>query len=374
MVRILHVCQPTDGGAAVVVRELVDAGIAAGDEVTVACPRGGYLSDWVNAAGAHWVPLPMERSPGPRDLISLIRLRPLLAEADVMHLHSQKAGMLGRMAMMTRRTSQRKSTRTRTPRVVFTPHGWVFYGRGRSGFIYRQFERRMAFWTEVITVSSAEELQDGRRIIGERATLELVENGVDNEQFSPDGPVAEREPAPLLVQVGRLSRQKGQDRTLRALALLRDEQIRLRFVGDGPEQSALEQLAGDLDLAKRVEFVGSVDPRPHLRAADLVVLPSRWEGMSLVLLEAMSVGTTIVSSHCGGSDALIGCGVVVEAVDDDAAISGLVKEISQLLADLDRRRSMAEAARRKACQRYSLDRTLGRYRTLYQGASGPGLS
>lgn len=349
------------------VRDLVQAGLAAGDNVTVACPRGGYLAQWVLAAGAQWRPLPMEASLGIRDVISLLRLRPMLSDVDVMHLHASKAGAIGRLAMATRRTTQRKSTRTRSPRVVFTPHGWSFYTGGRFAWGYRQFERRMAFWTEVITVVSADELQDGRKVLGGRTTIELVENGVDNEKFSPDGPVADRVAAPLLVQVGRLSVQKGQDRTLRALARLDDDTVHVRLVGDGPERRTLVQLAKDLGVSGRVEFVGSVDPRPHLRAADLVLLPSRWEGMSLVLLEAMSVGATVIAADCGGSDALIGCGLVVDHVDDEAAITGLVKEVSQLLMDPNRRAALGHAARRKACQRYSLERTVGRYRALWQG-------
>ena len=365
--RILHVCQPTDGGAAVVVRDLVEAGVAAGDEVTVACPRGGFLADWVQTAGARWTPLPMERSAGPREVLSVLRLRPMLSGVDVMHLHSSKAGAIGRLAMATGRTTQRKSTRTRSPRVVFTPHGWSFYIGGRQAWLYRKFERRMAVWTEVITVVSADELQQGRTVLGDRTRIELVENGVDNSKFSPDGPVAERGSAPLLVQVGRLSEQKAQDRTLRALARLADDTVRVRLVGDGPQRRALSQLAEALGVADRVEFVGSVDPRPHLRAADLVLLPSRWEGMSLVLLEAMSIGATVIASDCGGSDALIGCGLVVDHADDETAITGLVKEVSQLLPDPSRRAALGEAARRKACQRYSIERTIGRYRALWQG-------
>jgi glycosyltransferase involved in cell wall biosynthesis len=365
-VRILHVCQPTDGGAAVVVRQLVAAGVADGDFVAVACPAEGYLSGWVTAAGGRWLPLEMGRAPRPRDLLALIRLRALIKNIDVLHLHSSKAGALGRLAMLSRQPPARASVSKRSPRVIFTPHAWSFYVGGRSAALYRQFERQMSTLADVIAVVSIEEQQEGRRVLGSRANIELVENGVDTDRFSPEGPVAERRPEPLLVQVGRLSQQKAQDRTLRALAALPDQTARIRFVGEGPDRAGLERLAADLGVTDRVELVGSVDPRPHLRAADVVVLPSRWEGMSLVLLEAMSVGTAIVASDCGGSDALIGCGVLVDHVNDDRAIAELSTEISALLGDPDRRRRLADAARRRAGQRYSLERMVRRYRALWR--------
>ena len=117
--RVLHICQPTDGGAAVVVAQLARAGVAAGDTVTVACPGGAYLAEWVTQAGARWVKLSLQRSPTWRDLHMCARIRPLLVQADVVHLHSSKAGAVGRIAALT--------TRSARPQIIFTPHGWSWY-------------------------------------------------------------------------------------------------------------------------------------------------------------------------------------------------------------------------------------------------------
>src|SRR4029078_4497502 len=76
---IVHVCQPTDGGAAVCVRQLADAGQQAGFDVTGGCPSDGPLAGWVEGSGARWAPLPMVRSPRPRDVRDLARLRRLAA-------------------------------------------------------------------------------------------------------------------------------------------------------------------------------------------------------------------------------------------------------------------------------------------------------
>ena len=131
----MHVCQPTDGGAAVCVRQLADAGQRAGFDVTVACPPDGPLAGWVEGSGARWAPLPMVRSPRPRDVRELARVRRLAAGADVLHLHASKAGALGRVA--------RLGLRSR-PRVVFTPHGWSWLVGGSLAPAYRAFERATA--------------------------------------------------------------------------------------------------------------------------------------------------------------------------------------------------------------------------------------
>ena len=356
--RILHLCQPTDGGTAVVVRDLARAGVAAGDHVTVGSPSGGYLPDWVSSAGAAWVNVPMSRSPSWRDLQVAWRIRRLYRAADVVHLHSSKAGAVGRLAASSQGSSR--------PRIFFTPHGWSWYVSARNAWLYRLFERWAARVTDVIIVVSSEELAAGRAVLGAGRRIELIENGVDAEVFTPDGPTAERGAAPLVVQVGRLSTQKGQDRSIHALGRCADPTVRLRLVGEGPAAAALRDLAANLGVAERVEFVGSVDPRPHLRAADVVVLPSRWEGMSLVLLEAMAVGAAVVATDCGGSgDVLRAAGRVLARGDDERVVTDLQAAVRGLLASDVECRELGRRARATVRQRFLLHDTVARYLSLW---------
>src|SRR5687768_9149078 len=95
--RLLHISQPTSGGVAVCVRDLARMGVEAGLDVTVACPAGGELSGWVQDVGARWRPIALDRSPQLGDLLRAVRMRTLLRSADVVHLHSSKAGALGRL-------------------------------------------------------------------------------------------------------------------------------------------------------------------------------------------------------------------------------------------------------------------------------------
>lgn len=355
------VSQPVDGGVAVCVRQLVAAAVHAGHEVTVVCPpqTAGPLAAWIVEAGARHVPLDMARAPGARDLSDLLAIRRLVRDADVVHLHSSKAGALGRVAV--------RSLGGRRPPVVFTPHAWSWLVGGRLAPLYRGVERLLAPLADRIVAVSNAEAEDGLRVLGKaRGNIEVIANGVDRARFSPTGPVtARRDEVPLIVCVGRLSEQKGQDLALRALASLKDKAARLRLVGSGPQRAALEALAHELDVSDRVEWLAhQPEPAEEYRAADIVFAPSRWDGMSLVLLEAMASGAAIVATDVLGSEALQGSGVVVGREDVDAMTAAL----DALLADRDRRIALGLAAR-QASAGYDVETTLERNLSLWVGLS-----
>jgi len=355
-VKILHISQPTTAGTAVVLRTLVADGVRRGHEVTVACPSGGDLSGWVQSAGATWVELPMERAPGRRDLGAVVYARRLLKSCDVVHLHSSKAGAIGRVAAWT--------LGRRRPPVAFTPHGWSWYVGGRMSRYYRVFERWAAKHCDVVVAVSVEELADGEKVLGHRGTVVAIENGVDTGAFRP-GAHQHRADPPLIVTVGRLSEQKGQDRLLRAVAQLRRQDLTVRLVGSGPDELGLRRLAVELGVAERVEFAGERDPREDYRAATLVVLPSRWEGLSLVLLESMACGAPIIASAAGAGAVLGESGVVIDSGSDQAFVDQLAGAVADLLDDEGRRHLLGSAARNRILERYSLERTLDAYDDLW---------
>jgi glycosyltransferase involved in cell wall biosynthesis len=118
--------------------------------------------------------------------------------------------------------------------------------------------------------------------------------------------------APALLAVGRLSAQKGFDLLLPAFAQLRATApgAHLTIVGTGPDAAALQQQAAALGLADHVTFRGFVsNPYPLMRAADLYVLSSRYEGFPNVALEALACGTPVVATSCPGVGELILPGV-----------------------------------------------------------------
>jgi len=366
---VLMVSQPVSYGVAVFVRHLTEAAIAAGHHVTVACPGPdkGPLAGWVRSAGAKHEVLNMARRPALRDAMDLWSIRRLARGRDVVHLHSSKAAALGRVAGFT--------LGRRRPAIVVTPHYWSWLVGGRMAGLYRWIERVLARRCDALVAVSQREASEGRAVLGTCDHITLIHNGVDRDRFSPDGPVADRDPAsPLIVCVGRLSEQKGQDLAIRALAHVQDPSPRLRLVGSestSGERGRLEALAASLGVAERIEWRGQVaDPAPDLRAADLVVAPSRWEGMSLVFLEAMACGAALVVADVSGSEIVEGAGVIVPPDDPQA----LADAIEDLLRDPSLRRRLGEAARERTSE-YDLASTMRKnlelWSDLASGAEAP---
>ena len=136
------------------------------------------------------------------------------------------------------------------------------------------------------------------------------------------------------VNVARLSRQKGQEVLLRALALARPDlpPVGLTLVGSGPDEAALRQLSSELGLDDVVDFAGySADPAEHFRGADCFVLSSRWEGFGLVMVEALQFGLPLLATDCdfGPSDVVTDprIGDLVAPDDPQALAEGLKRAV-----------------------------------------------
>ncbi|MFF3287971.1 glycosyltransferase family 4 protein [Streptomyces sp. NPDC003023] len=299
---VFHLVQPVEGGVARVVTDLVREQAGAGILPVVACPPQGRLPALAAQAGARVHSWPAVRSPGPQ-LVREVRTAARLIRdsgAHVVHAHSAKAGLAGRLAV-----------RGRVP-TVFQPHAWSFDAvQARSAELALRWERYGTRWsTRTLCVSESERLAG--EAAGIRARWSVIRNGVDLSHFTARDdrsraaaraslPGLSREPAhtPLVVCVGRLCRQKGQDLLLRAWPAVSGavEDARLVLVGDGPDR---EELRGNAPPG--VLFAGDcADPRPWLHAADVAVLPSRWEGMALAPLEAMACGLPVVVTDVSGA-------------------------------------------------------------------------
>ncbi len=182
--------------------------------------------------------------------------------------------------------------------------------------------------------------------------VRVIHNGVDGRTFFPRT-MEKGDDSVEVVCVGRLIERKGQHHLMRAFASL-DPAIRSRarlcFVGTGDAEPSLHRLAADLRISTSVVFKGFVGreamPAVYHRA-DIFVLPSQSEGMSMALLEAMASGLPVVVTDTGGASELIREGVngfVVPWGDEP----GLRSVLSRLIPDQERRASMGAAARTKA--------------------------
>lgn len=155
-------------------------------------------------------------------------------------------------------------------------------------------------------------------------TFSSVEEAAPVDRASLDTPADAR----VLLTLSRLHEVKGLDIALRALAALPDAY--LWMAGDGPEEGALKQLAAELGVAERVRFLGWRDDRGALlRAADICLLPSRYEPFGTVILDAWSAGTPFIACESDGPRAYIKDrenGMIVPA-DDAPALAGAIRAV-----------------------------------------------
>jgi glycosyltransferase involved in cell wall biosynthesis len=156
---------------------------------------------------------------------------------------------------------------------------------------------------------------------------------------------------PVLLTVGRLSREKGHRDLIEALAVIRRKdhgrgrQFYLVVVGDGPELDSLMQLASVLGIADRVSFAGhQSDVATYYTMADIVVLPSHTEGSPNVLLEAMAAGLPVVATTVGGVPEIAedNCNALLVQSRNSGALAAA---IDRLLDDESLRRRLGNSAR-----------------------------
>jgi len=191
--------------------------------------------------------------------------------------------------------------------------------------------------------------------------IRTIYNGV-----SPALPGGEPPPSPpdLILGIGRLAPEKGFDLLIEALVGVPD--YRLVVAGDGPERARLEQLVRARGLDDRVEFAGWVEGAWTDRwCPRLVAVPSRFEGMPLVILEAMQAGIPVVATRVGGVPEVVIDGSTGLLVDpgDPAALATALRE---LLDDPRRCEEMGTAAERRLRDHFTAERMISSYEALYQ--------
>jgi glycosyltransferase involved in cell wall biosynthesis len=183
-----------------------------------------------------------------------------------------------------------------------------------------------------------------------------------------DASLAIGDDSPLAVYTGRLHAMKGLDFLIRAWprVLSRVPNARLWLVGDGPQREELNSLIGDLGLWGFVYLAGPFDDvEEFLRAAEVFVLPSLEEGMSLALLEAMALGLPVVATAIPANEALIADGVTGRLTPPRDS-ERLADAIIELIENRPLARELGEAARRQISENYSLDRMVSGHLQLFE--------
>jgi glycosyltransferase involved in cell wall biosynthesis len=287
--------------------------------------------------------------------------RAMLAELDdgrdvTIHLHSSKAGFLGRLALMGLR---------RPPKVYYSPHGLSFLNRR---YLAPSVAFRALEWVAARAVAStAVGCSHGEAAllsgIGPTAAR-VLENAVDDSFFNI-------EPAPstppVVVTMGRVCYQKAPERFAEMAARFQIADVPARFVWIGTGDAVAEARL----RAAGVHVTGWVDQAQVQRLlgeASIYVQTSRWEGMPLSVLQALAAGLPCVVTNVVGNRDAVRQGIT-GFVSDDA--DALLVSARRLLQDESLRQRMAQAARQDALERFAGSSFRARLCRLYGLAEGP---
>jgi glycosyltransferase involved in cell wall biosynthesis len=294
----------------------------------------------------------------------LRRLKP-----DLLHIHHVWPAADRYLSMLARAAG--------VPHLVITEH---ITGEAHSGGqrALKRDELRRADAVTAVTGAIVETLVRDYGI--ERARVRVVANGADLPDEEAEAPAARRwrerylstPLKPLWVIAGRLEEQKGHDLLFEALSKLVKAGLDFTLVvaGEGSRRHWLEQQALSLGLSPRVQFVGQVeDVGGLLAAADAVLLPSRWEGLPLVLLEAMARARPVVATAVGGVSDVLEDGVTGTLVPPNDA-EALAEALAGLQRKADRAWRMGRAAAALVHERYTWRAVAEDFESVYDEVLG----
>lgn len=195
------------------------------------------------------------------------------------------------------------------------------------------------------------------RLIFSHDKIRVVKNGISIENFPCTKSNTLREllkdnkDMPIVLTVARLDKQKGHEYLIEAASMVPEAVFAL--VGDGPERGKLETYVKEMNLEKRLVFLGyREDIQEILSGCDLFVLPSLYEGLPLAILEAMAAGKPVIASDINGTDEIINdgkTGILVPPADPNA----IAEAIRRVLSDPSLARNLAASGKERAYSEFS---------------------
>jgi glycosyltransferase involved in cell wall biosynthesis len=332
---------------------------------SVACPDNGPYFGKFKDLGVPVFEVPFT-AVSPRSFFKLLRM--ITRDGiELVHVHGRKAGLYGRLAC-----------RVANAPVVYSFHGLHYQ---KHGAVLRTLsigvERALGKRTDrFINVSSSERQACLALGLLEAERSLVVCNGIDWQAFDALTVDARHVKAslgfdPCDVVVGQIAKfdvQKAQDDLAAAIPLVLEKCPRAKFlfVGDGALRPQIEDQVMRLGVERQVVFTGYRDDVARLlKTIDVVALPSRWEGLSLVLLEAMACRKPVVASRVTGN-----VDVVVDGVTGFLVPSGappaLAEKIVLLLRDAQLCAELGRRGRERVEKEFSLERMVAHIRSVYQ--------
>lgn len=320
-------------------------------DVSAIIPHEGALKAALEGIGCRVDVVALPFLARPSSIRALIRIMRRY-KVDLVHAHGTRAAFYARPA-----------ARLAGIPCIYTVHGihYLHYSPVKR-FAYVALDRLMRRWTAKTIFVCESDLRKGVDVgISSPRQSIVIHNGIRlPAAFAPDTGSLRRDlgikgTEKLVLSVGRFHRQKGQSYLVEAAAKIatRRRDVRFLFVGDGPTLDRVKGQAERLDLGKRVVFAGARDDAHRLiSGADIFVLPSLWEGLPYVLLEAALARVPVVAHDVDGVSEVIvdgQTGLLVEAGDTTA----LAQAIERLLDDEQLARTLADGAEERVLRIFS---------------------
>ncbi len=318
------------------------------------------LVTWCRAEGIETCELAMPRSIRPiDDARAALALRRTIRQLapTVLHLHSSKAGGVGRLAALG----------LRGLRVVYTPNGLATHLSQAFGFVERVLGHLRT--DRLVAVSESEYREIAALGIVPRRNLTRIDSGISLDDTRKMAGPPSAPPEPTVLFVGRLTNQKdplfAADASARVLTAV--PTARFVWVGDGELRPEFTARLATLGITHRWTLVGWVDnPFPFVAASSVCALASRYESFGYVTLEAMALGKPMVATRVAGSSDLVESGETGFLVPLGDVV-GFAEALTCLLSDSDMRDRMGTAALARA-QSFTLERMARETLAMYTGS------
>lgn len=356
--KLIHVCESITGGTGSYLAEIVPFQVREYGRANVALlvPAEQYeASDRaLLSSGAQIFTFKRPSRAVGTLMLELAYLKQLASfQPDIVHAHSSLAGLITRVTRV-----------PWGPHIVYCPHGWSV-DKTDSRIVAKvagAIERLLGRLPDDIIAISAHEHRRGIELGLPPDRLHLVPNGISSA-------VPAIAPAPWddarvkVLFVGRFDRQKGVDILLEAVEEL-GSSVAVRLIGD----YAVDQPETSKDYPPHVEHLGwrkRADVTAQMKAADVLVVPSRWEGFGLVAIEAMRVGTPVLATRVGGLVEIVETHGILVPPENPAAMKAALGELDAI--DLAERGQRAAQAFKTY---YTSDRLVRQLDGLYAAALG----
>lgn len=353
--RILHLAESAQGGVGTYLTEILPDQIERFGEhnvrALVPAMHAGHLSGVDRRQLSTW----RRGGRGPMALMrfaAAVRRDIAAFRPTIVHAHSSVAG--GVLRLMPRRGLPPFA-------IVYCPHGWAF---DRSGSALRtrlieRIERDLAPYADRIVAISEHERREALRIGIAEDRIALVLNGIAD--IAPVRAARWDDARLKLLFIGRMDEQKGFDTLLDAVEPLH-QRVAVRAIGRAVAD-VTSTAAPRRTHVERLGWRSLSEIATEIAAADVVVMPSRWEGFGLVALEAMRGGCAVVASAVGGLREIVIDGVTGFLVPPDSP-----ERLMRVLAEpsLDRWKAMGAAGRERFAALYTAERMNAQLERLYE--------